>query len=80
MTGIELSRGHGRAAARQARRRDAIPVTIGDMATTTVAGTFSLVYLVFNTIVNLTSQDAQVGLLRKRGRAPRARAAASSSR
>ena len=30
------------------------------MATTTVAGTFSLVYLVFNTIVNLTSQDAQV--------------------
>ena len=41
-------------------RGDAIPVTIGDMATTTVAGTFSLVYLVFNTIVNLTSQDAQV--------------------
>src|SRR3954471_7092028 len=37
-----------------------LPVTIGDMATTTVAGTFSLVYLVFNTIVNLTSQDAQV--------------------
>ena len=37
-----------------------LPVTIGDMATTAVAGTFSLVYLVFNTIVNLTSQDAQV--------------------
>jgi hypothetical protein len=30
------------------------------MATTTVQGTFSLVYLVFNTLVNLTSQDAQV--------------------
>jgi SAM-dependent methyltransferase len=37
-----------------------IPVTIGDFSTTTVDGTFSLVYLVFNTIVNLTSQDAQV--------------------
>jgi methyltransferase family protein len=32
----------------------------GDMATTRVAGEFSLVYLVFNTISNLTSQDAQV--------------------
>src|SRR5436190_1384233 len=29
------------------------------MATTTMDGTFSLVYLVFNTIMNLTSQDAQ---------------------
>src|SRR3954462_10492542 len=37
-----------------------LPVTLGDMATTTVAGTFDLVYLVFNTLVNLTSQDAQV--------------------
>jgi SAM-dependent methyltransferase len=39
---------------------DRIPVTIGDMATTRVPGTFSLVYLVFNTIGNLTTQDAQV--------------------
>ena len=37
-----------------------IPVTIGDFATTTVDGTFTLVYLVFNTIVNLTTQDEQV--------------------
>jgi SAM-dependent methyltransferase len=37
-----------------------IPVSIGDMSTTRVAGEFSLVYLVFNTINNLTSQDAQV--------------------
>jgi SAM-dependent methyltransferase len=37
-----------------------LPVTIGDMATTRVDGTFRLVYLVFNTIVNLTSQEAQV--------------------
>jgi len=39
---------------------DRIPVTIGDMATTTVDGSFSLVYLVFNTITNLLTQDQQV--------------------
>jgi hypothetical protein len=32
----------------------------GDMATTRVDGEFSLVYLVFNTIFNLTTQDGQV--------------------
>jgi SAM-dependent methyltransferase len=37
-----------------------IGVTIGDFATTTVEGTFSIAYLVFNTINNLTSQDEQV--------------------
>jgi SAM-dependent methyltransferase len=37
-----------------------IPVTIGDFATTKVDGTFSLAYLVFNTINNLRTQDAQV--------------------
>jgi SAM-dependent methyltransferase len=36
-----------------------IDVTIGDMATARVPGRFSLVYLVFNTISNLTSQEAQ---------------------
>jgi SAM-dependent methyltransferase len=39
---------------------DDVGVTIGDFATTRVDGTFSLVYLVFNTIMNLTTQDAQV--------------------
>ena len=39
---------------------DAIGVTIGDFATTRADGAFSLVYLVFNTIMNLTTQDAQV--------------------
>jgi 16S rRNA A1518/A1519 N6-dimethyltransferase RsmA/KsgA/DIM1 with predicted DNA glycosylase/AP lyase activity len=34
-----------------------IGVTIGDFATTTVEGTFSVVYLVANTIMNLTTQD-----------------------
>jgi SAM-dependent methyltransferase len=37
-----------------------IPVTIGDFSTTRVGETFSLAYLVFNTINNLTTQDAQV--------------------
>jgi SAM-dependent methyltransferase len=37
-----------------------IKVTIGDMATARVEGRFRLVYLVFNTIGNLTTQDQQV--------------------
>ena len=61
--GIDLSR------AKVARLRakpggDAIPVVIGDFATVTLDGTFSLVYLVFNTINNLTTQDAQVACFR----------------
>jgi SAM-dependent methyltransferase len=39
---------------------DAIAVTIGDFATTAVAGSFRLAYLIYNTIGNLTSQDDQV--------------------
>ena len=37
-----------------------IGVTIGDFATTVVDGRFSVAYLVFNTIGNLTTQDEQV--------------------
>jgi SAM-dependent methyltransferase len=37
-----------------------IPVTIGDFSASRVGETFSLAYLVFNTINNLTTQDAQV--------------------
>ena len=37
-----------------------IGVTIGDFATTTVEATFSVAYLVANTIMNLTTQDEQV--------------------
>lgn len=37
-----------------------IPVMLGDMASTRVEGRFSLVFLVFNTICNLISQDQQV--------------------
>ena len=43
---------------------EAIGVTIGDFATTTVDGRFSLAYLVFNTINNLTTQDEQVACFR----------------
>jgi len=43
---------------------EAIGVTIGDFATTRVDGTFSLVYLVFNTIMNVTTQDGQVDCFR----------------
>jgi SAM-dependent methyltransferase len=38
----------------------AIHAVAGDMTTTRVDGEFALVYLVFNTIGNLTTQDAQV--------------------
>ena len=43
---------------------EAVPVTIGDFATTQVDGSFSLVYLVFNTIMNLTTQAEQVACFR----------------
>ena len=37
-----------------------IGVTVGDFATTTVGATFSVAYLVANTIMNVTTQDEQV--------------------
>jgi SAM-dependent methyltransferase len=43
---------------------DDIGVTIGDFATTRVARTFKLAYLVRNTITNLTTQDEQVECFR----------------
>jgi SAM-dependent methyltransferase len=61
--GIELSK------AMVARLRakpggDEIGVTIGDFSTTRVEGTFSAAYLAFNTIMNLTTQAAQVACFR----------------
>ena len=41
-----------------------IGVTIGDFATVNVGGTFTLAYLVRNTITNLTTQDEQVECFR----------------
>ncbi|MGW0879849.1 class I SAM-dependent methyltransferase [Streptomyces sp. NPDC002671] len=43
---------------------EAIGVTIGDFATAREGRGFSVAYLVFNTIMNLTSQDAQVDCFR----------------
>lgn len=42
------------------QKTDEIPFEIGDMSTTKVDGTFSLVYVVFNSINNVTTQDGQV--------------------
>jgi SAM-dependent methyltransferase len=59
VSGIELSR----AMVQRLRAKDGaedIHVTIGDMTTTRVSGSFRLVYLVCNTIGNLTTQDQQV--------------------
>jgi SAM-dependent methyltransferase len=57
--GIELSKAMvGRLRAKPGAAD--IGVTIGDFATATADGTFSLAYVVFNTIFNLTTQAAQV--------------------
>ena len=61
--GIELSK------AMVARMRkkpggEDIGVTIGDFASTTLDGVFSVAYLVYNTIMNLTTQAAQVACFR----------------
>jgi len=39
-----------------------VPVTIGDMTTTRVPGAFKLVYLVANTIMNVTTQEEQIAV------------------
>jgi SAM-dependent methyltransferase len=41
---------------------DAVTVTIGDMTTTRVSGAFKLVYLVWNAIMNVTTQQEQVAV------------------
>ncbi len=61
--GIELSRAMV-AKLRAKPGGDDVGVTIGDFATATVDGSFSLAYLVYNTIMNLTTQQAQVACFR----------------
>jgi SAM-dependent methyltransferase len=61
--GIELSRAMA-ARLRAKPGGEEIGVTIGDFATATAGGTFSLAYLVFNTIMNLTTQAEQVACFR----------------
>jgi SAM-dependent methyltransferase len=59
VTGIELSADMLEGLRSKPEARDIMAIA-GDMAVTYVEGEFSLVYLVFNTITNLTSQDEQV--------------------
>jgi SAM-dependent methyltransferase len=61
--GIELSKAMA-ARLRAKPGGEEIGVTIGDFATTTVDGTFSVAYVVWNTIMNLTTQAAQVACFR----------------
>lgn len=56
VAGIELSPDM---AARLRTKSTEIPVAIGDMTSTRVDGSFTLVYLVANTIMNLTTQAGQ---------------------
>ena len=44
------------------RKTDAIRVAIGDMTTTSVEGTFSLAYIVCNSLNNVTTQDGQAAV------------------
>lgn len=67
VTGIELSR----PMIDQLRTKadaDTIPVIEGDMATSRAPGTFTLVYLVYNTISNLLTQAEQVECFRNAAR------------
>src|SRR3954452_11415381 len=67
VAGIELSR----PMIAQLRRKvgeDAVPVVVGDMATVRAPGEFALVYLVYNTISNLLTQDEQVACFRNAAR------------
>ena len=60
VSGIELSPAMlARLRAKPGGDAASMPVALGDMTTQTMPGTFDVVYLVFNTIQNLTSQDAQ---------------------
>ena len=59
--GIELSP-HMVEQLRSKAGADAVPVTVGDMTTTRVPGSFTLVYLVANTIMNVATQDEQLAV------------------
>lgn len=61
--GIELSRPMV-ARLRHKPGGASIGVTVGDFATTRAPGSYRVAYLVFNTIGNLTSQEAQVACFR----------------
>ncbi len=59
VAGIDLSEPMVRQL-RQKVAEDELPVVVGDMATVRVPGSFSLVYVVFNSLANLQTQQEQV--------------------
>jgi SAM-dependent methyltransferase len=59
--GIELSP-HMVEQLRRKPGADAVQVIVGDMTSTRVDGSFALVYLVWNTIMNVTTQDEQIAV------------------
>ncbi|MBN8944878.1 MAG: class I SAM-dependent methyltransferase [Rhizobiales bacterium] len=67
VTGIELSPAMV-AQLRTKADEATIPVILGDMATATAPGRYALVYLVFNTISNLLTQEQQVACFRNAAR------------
>ncbi|WP_299655829.1 class I SAM-dependent methyltransferase [uncultured Tateyamaria sp.] len=65
--GIELSK----AMVAELRKKETgapMDIAIGDMTSTRLAGPFSLVFLVFNTIDNLVTQEAQIECFRNAAR------------
>ncbi|AJE83207.1 methyltransferase type 11 [Streptomyces albus] len=67
VVGIELSAPMAEVLRRKVDE-DTLPVVLGDMATTVVPGEFGLVYLVYNTITNLLTQEEQVECFRNAAR------------
>jgi SAM-dependent methyltransferase len=61
VTGIELSP-HMAERLRAKPGAEAVPVLVGDMTTARADGSFALVYLVANTIMNVTTQDEQLAV------------------
>jgi SAM-dependent methyltransferase len=65
VTGIELSQPM---ADQLHRKQPELPVVVGDMTTATAPGTFSLVYVVWNSIGNVRTQSGQVDCFRNAAR------------
>jgi len=74
VSGIDLSEPMVRQL-RQKAPDEEIPVVVGDMATVTMPGSFALVYVVFNALANLQTQQEQVDCFANAARhlAPRGR-------
>ncbi|MFY1695643.1 class I SAM-dependent DNA methyltransferase [Solwaraspora sp. WMMA2101] len=68
VSGIELSQPMVDQLRRKVPLVEDLPVVVGDMATATIPGRFSLVYVVYNSIGNLRTQDEQVECFRNAAR------------